>query len=187
MPNVDRNCTTAVGTNYRHVCIHIRPFILGQTKLHAHLQAKNAYSIIMFTLYMYRSTCMYFGMDTHTHIHTHTHTHTGHELACGSTIKASASNVEVRSLVYSTQYSAQSSVLQRVTVLQCVAAQYKLRPPTSRSGVLEVHCSALQCIAVCCNVLRCITMCCRVLPCVGVCCNVTHLDIRCFEISVPTN
>jgi len=124
---------------------------------------------------------------THTHTYTHTHTHTGHELACGSTIKASASNVEVRSLVYSTQYSAQSSVLQRVTVLQCVAAQYKLRPPTSRSGVLEVHCSALQCIAVCCNVLRCITMCCRVLPCVGVCCNVTHLDIRCFEISVPTN
>jgi len=48
------------------------------------------------------------------------------------------------------------SVLQFVSVLQCVA----------------VCCRVLPCGAVCCSVLQCVAVCCSVLQCFAVCCNV---------------
>jgi len=35
-----------------------------------------------------------------------------------------------------------------------------------------MHCSVLQCVAVCCSVLQCAAVCCSVLQCAAVCCSV---------------
>ena len=58
------------------------------------------------------------------------------------------------------------SVLQRVGVLQCVAAWCSV---LQRAAVC---CSVLQCAAVCCSVLQCF----RVLQCVAECCTVLHVS-----------
>jgi len=42
-------------------------------------------------------------------------------------------------------------------------------------GLIQVCCSALQCVVVCCSVLQCVAVCCSVLQCVAVCCSVQHI------------
>jgi len=55
-------------------------------------------------------------------------------------------------------------------VLQCVAMR----------RCVAVHCSALQCVAVCCSVscvLQCVAVCCSVLQCVAVCCSFASVRV----------
>jgi len=39
-----------------------------------------------------------------------------------------------------------------------------------------VHCTVLQCVAVCCIVLQCVAVFCSMLQCIAVCCSVLYID-----------
>jgi len=62
------------------------------------------------------------------------------------------------------------------SALQCVAVRCSVLH-LARSGH-PVHCSLLQCAAVCCSVLQCVAICCRLLQCVAVCCSVSSCILR---------